>query len=1671
MGFLEAARIIQARIDKDNENRQTPPEDTSFAGLFPATNMVANATYAINNKKATLDPNKPTTISQGKPEDISLVRRAIRAIPGDSRFEQSLENDFFEPLAKAGRFFFPSKQDYFREAMEENPKRSNEDIQRRASELMASDGFLDSNPNDPNSIMTSPMDTLPGPVALGMKGKTAFKRGLRLIMKTSEKEAAETLVRTMTKDEDIVKNFWSKVVGAKTEKEATSVLEDINLSEKLRGMSVRTADGSDLVTVGGKSLDETVESIGTRVREIFKQGTPEQQARIKPVADYFENITEAPSLRILERAAVVLKENGAIVDDIIDDISDLKSTMQAEPGRFTGEVIPRKTGEVPITEGPFRLREGEVKVESIPDGGEVVVTDGRFTKAGDIPVTQIRHDGPLPVKDGTYTKQGNVFVQGVKNGEAKTLTQPIDSFTIKNGEITVSATKNGVKDIPITKGPRYSSNPDDLNVPKYEAKELDVPASVIEPAPVKPVLDEVVDPVKENTGRIVADIQARFGKTTVTKGQVEKFKANEQKLAGEIARYGEEFAYVRENGGTMIQQVPKWVPTDLRNPQLFSNLAEIIGKGEVPVIHGSPEMELYLSLVDEVARRSGVKNNGPKPALNPTTAVLQAHRERTAAPGSPVIKREPGVSQKSAPVEEANMFEENGVEFKENLNQDEAYEEYVQFHQFENTKKGFTPPKKERRWVEELNFTDVKDVKGTSLTIWQSGEKVWGDQWPVVKSKIFDPLDDAKGRITVEEAKWTKELSENVTKGLGIARGSKMSAAVQDLGEGLKTYDQVVKELGKEKADKVLKAHEWFHAQYKSMLRDINLGRPEDAQIPEVDHYFRHFEELSGMGVLKGAFEDVNLGNLGDEGLWTKLKNRAQSFTKKRKGETRTPDAVGGFINYIPQYAYEKNMRHEIGRINAFIRDLSAQGSAKEDLKQYLQSLQDLSDNLSGEVNRIDVHLAELPYMSQRVINVSNYFNNRAKRNAVLLNSGSILMQGANMPQIVASVGPKYIAGAMKTALTDVFNPDALWRQGTFLPERFKHELYTEFSTGFTEKGLDTAGKLIGIFDKQACIISFNGHYAKGVAEGMSHAESIRYADNMTREMVGGRGIGETSILQRSRAFQVAAPFTLEQFNIFNILKRNIQKNEWGKVATFMGTAWAFNTMHNWAIGRDASFNPLGAVLDSYEITQDDEDKKALRVAGRLAGSALQFIPLGNYVANAGSLALGWTEKEREEFFSNQGDPVRYGNAPLLWNVAVAPAMGAVNFWSEEKITGGQRIKGAFDTFLGIGTPFGGKQAKNTIDGVNHLREENPDPMIDDSWGGVPGAVRNVLFGKWTPNLKYEDDIKKEMASLYEENAALMAAGKKDQVMANLEILTEQTAPIYEAAMTEGKKKEVERLTKESEPLVRTLNALTKAGKRDEALKIVQGLTEKEQRLLVGARQKIKSEGYDRETEAELHPESWIRESIDFAYAFGTNPKQAFDLFMAGEKIETTMGGGFDGMVTARRISESESQSIKEGLIRDKGEKATKTNMGKYKLEHKLPLTLGGTNRMENLEIVSNEDHDSWTDMEAYLGNAVKRQKIDYVQAQELILRFKGYEGTPITEAEIKKIVGVDKFPGYKASKEEKEAGVHRGWDDWGRNSLWLSDQDYSERDGEDGYAQGARGLADVYKDGSLSRD
>lgn len=127
---------------------------------------------------------------------------------------------------------------------------------------------------------------------------------------------------------------------------------------------------------------------------------------------------------------------------------------------------------------------------------------------------------------------------------------------------------------------------------------------------------------------------------------------------------------------------------------------------------------------------------------------------------------------------------------------------------------------------------------------------------------------------------------------------------------------------------------------------------------------------------------------------------------------------------------------------------------------------------------------------------------------------------------------------------------------------------------------------------------------------------------------------------------------------------------------------------------------------------------------------------------------------------------------------------------------------------------------------------------------------------------------------------------------------------------------------------------------------------------------------------AHVTNESFINAVQVYAKALGTDPETAFNRIFTGQKITKVS----NGTVMVERMPLKDSQEVK---------KKAGANNPQMKLDHTIPLQLGGSNDSSNLKLVTTSTWKNYTPVENALGKALKSGKISKDKAQRLIKDFK----------------------------------------------------------------------------------
>jgi len=128
----------------------------------------------------------------------------------------------------------------------------------------------------------------------------------------------------------------------------------------------------------------------------------------------------------------------------------------------------------------------------------------------------------------------------------------------------------------------------------------------------------------------------------------------------------------------------------------------------------------------------------------------------------------------------------------------------------------------------------------------------------------------------------------------------------------------------------------------------------------------------------------------------------------------------------------------------------------------------------------------------------------------------------------------------------------------------------------------------------------------------------------------------------------------------------------------------------------------------------------------------------------------------------------------------------------------------------------------------------------------------------------------------------------------------------------------------------------------------------------------------------EISKRGFKEDIIQLAGGFA-NPIDVANAVMRGEKIYKIE----DGVVRVLRMPEAESEAFKKKYNQD--------NVN-WKLDHTVPLVLGGLNNDDNLQVVSTAEWASYTPVENALAGMVERDEISRLKAVSLIKRLKNKE-------------------------------------------------------------------------------
>lgn len=554
---------------------------------------------------------------------------------------------------------------------------------------------------------------------------------------------------------------------------------------------------------------------------------------------------------------------------------------------------------------------------------------------------------------------------------------------------------------------------------------------------------------------------------------------------------------------------------------------------------------------------------------------------------------------------------------------------------------------------------------------------------PRVKRIILEPFDDAKAFKVREEQELLTKMKTEVVDKLGINKKSKLSSLTQQFGEKRVSFQELVQKVGQSDAEKIRTADTFFRTEYDRLLDEVNAIRfevyGEKGLIPKREDYYRHFQDLDEtFGGIKNLFEtpamiDPQLVGISE---FARPNSKFLAFAQKRGLGRFKDDAVGGYLDYVQAATYAKHIDPQIPKLREFANDLRT--NTEGGLNPFIQYLDDFTNDLAGKTNFLDRPVQKL--IGRRSMKILNALNSRVKANTVLGNLSSTISQIGNVPNALATIqDPVALTKGMFHVMGSALNKGhkELYKQSNFITERYADRLIRSFDKRLIDQPKKLAAWLLEALDEMSTKYIWSSAYEQGLKQS---DDPMRFADELTRKLVAGRSIGEVPLLQKSKLFQMIAPFTVEVSNALKVQKDLFKNKDLAGLGILYTSSFLLNNITEKITGNRILFDPIDVIS---EVSENPE-LSATESAGRMLGEIISAFPTGSNLAALYpefGIRDPVTGKQiapsREALFGEQ-DPTRFGTG-----LAVA--------------------RGFQDPITRLILPFGGGQVRKTITGARDI--------------------------------------------------------------------------------------------------------------------------------------------------------------------------------------------------------------------------------------------------------------------------------------------------------------------------------------------------------------------------------
>lgn len=895
----------------------------------------------------------------------------------------------------------------------------------------------------------------------------------------------------------------------------------------------------------------------------------------------------------------------------------------------------------------------------------------------------------------------------------------------------------------------------------------------------------------------------------------------------------------------------------------------------------------------------------------------------------------------------------------------------------------------------ELDFTKWKD-KATPLLARDTFERNLEKVAPksdadALKKFIVEPVRKNELDRVEFNNKLRLEIKDKLKK-WKIRAGTDASSLIQKFGEKKISLEELQR-LSPKKWVEIQDAAGYFKNLYDYLIdkkwnpNRVKFNYPE---IKKRTDFFRHFDEIGFFTKAYGFLRSQ------DE-LPTEIAGKTEFFKPgkpfstaemSRTGDKTKYDAIRGFDNYLDSVS--KQIFHidsiQRGRaLEKYIDKVAETGRRLGEplmLSNFVANLREYINNgLAGKTATLDRAIEGS--VGRPALQAFERISKLIGKNIIVGNLSTALSHLVSLPLIGATTDKIPLTKGLMTTLTSPLKKGSFTtidgQKSSYLIRRFPIEEISPSIPKTTEKALSY---IFTTTDKFKSRLAVSGKYYEGIRNGLSPEEAMKEADIYAGKVLGDYSLGQKPNLMNTKTLSLIAQFQLGLNDSMSVLFHDIPESETEEKEDEYGNT--YRTTKKWAVVSKL----IQFAIFSYLFNL---------VIKNIRGSGKGIDPID----------LGLTLSGLNDEGAGQSFPKRAGLAgtdvlgELPFTSAVTGNFPLATAISDpiKNLLAGNYAKAAEGIAAEFASPVGGGlQAKKTIEGAQSI---NKGQSV-----GAGQDIKSLIFGASSsvnPNnavsLKLNTKIKtaqnkvdaldpgmvEKVQGIY--NQAKDAGFSSSTAQSLVDGLTDNEYTAYKDIKAVDQAKDAATIESKILPIVQKASLL--GFDTPEAAKYIsdtfpdtpQGDKD------YAAYQSIKGSLFGSNAPSEATPtangtwdkQSFITHISNIAKATFTDPVTLFNDVFAGNSSWKVVGFK-NGQIIVQRMDEQTSQSIKKSQGG-----ATK----EYKLDHIIPLEVGGNNGKDNLQLIPTDQWSKNTPVEDYLGKALQNNQITGSKAREYAIRFK----------------------------------------------------------------------------------